>query len=138
MQDHDQEEYGAVRSVVVTSNSKSSRSYAVTAAIFVMMAAALALLVSNSQSSPVEEMIISPDDQLERLVHSFMQHGDTMSLAEMEKKLADWRHSSDTILDADGAKRMQANEMKLILCSFQSNKTTVAVFGGYNPHPIPC
>ena len=61
-----------------------------------------------------------------------------LSLAEMEKKLADWRHSSDTILDADGAKRMQASEMKLILCSFQSNKTTVAVFGGYNPHPISC
>lgn len=69
------------------------------------MVAALALLANNWQDAPVEDMISksaeSPDEKLERMVHAFAMHGSTMSLAEMEKKLNDWRHESSTILDVN-------------------------------------
>ena len=99
------EEYGAVEDAENSSNKRSMRTYLVTGIICVTMVAALALLASNSQDGPVEDMISksaeSPDEKLERMVHAFAVHGSTMSLAEMEKKLNDWRHETSTILDVN-------------------------------------
>ena len=114
MADLDQEEYGAVRETVVRTNSKSSRSLMVAGAIAVTMAAALALLANNveTKNGHIEEMVgrvvASPDVQLEGLVNSFVKEGNTMSLAEMEKKLDSWRHNPSTILDLNEGQRMQA------------------------------
>ena len=101
MEGHDLEEYGAVEGSAVQSSKRSIRSYVVTATICITMVAALALLASNWQRAPIEDIVISPDDKLERLVHTFAEHGSTLSLSEMEKKLADWRHEASTILDAN-------------------------------------
>jgi hypothetical protein len=105
MQDEERGQYLAVEEAETNSNKRSMRTYLVTGTIFVTMVVALALLANNWQEAPVEDMIAksaeSPDEKLERLVHAFAVHGSTMSLAEMEKKLNDWRHETSTILDVN-------------------------------------
>ena len=114
MADLDQEEYGAVREIVVRTNSKSSRTLMVAGAIAVTMAAALALLANNVETKNghiedmVGRMVVTPDVKLENLVNTFVKEGPTMSLDEMEKKLDSWRHNPSTILDMSEGQRMQA------------------------------
>ena len=110
MQNSKLEEGNEFNAILIVSNLKSKRAYAVTTALLLAIFTVLILFASNSQPSPIEGigMILSPDTQLEQLVRTFAEHANTMSLAEMKKRLADWRNSPATILDLGGEKRVQA------------------------------
>ena len=72
----------------------------------VMMVAVVFLASGADQSSPVEEIAV-PDGNLKSLVINLAEHGTTMSLSEMERRLELWRAKPSSLLDLPEIDRTQ-------------------------------
>ena len=79
----------------------------VATAVVLTMVATISALVGEESSAPVEDIIVSPENKLERLVTDFAEHSNTMSVSEMEDKLESWRNDPNTMLDLPAPARTQ-------------------------------
>ena len=103
----DFEVYGAAQRPVRTT-SRNVRIALVAAAVTLCMVVAIISLVGGpANTSPIEDVAVTPETKLKHLVTKFAENINTMSLAEMENQLEAWRSNPDTILDLPEKSRTQ-------------------------------
>ncbi len=107
----DFEAYGAAPATKAERRStRPMRIAFVSAAIVLSMLAAVAFLAKDTEEAArIEEIAVTPDARLGRLVSEMAAHGDTMSITDMEQRLEEWRHNPDTILDMPEHARTQVS-----------------------------
>ena len=103
----DFEAYGAAAPKPARSVNSNVRMMLVATAVVLTMVATISALVGEESSAPVEDIIVSPEHKLERLVTDFAEHSNTMSVSEMEDKLESWRNDPNTMLDLPAPARTQ-------------------------------
>ncbi len=107
----DFEAYGAAPQAPASrSTMRPFRVALVASAVALTMCAALVFLVSDAKEAPVEEMVMTPQQKLNRIATELAVHGATMSLKEMEAKLDAWRKDPDTLLDMPEDARTQVRK----------------------------
>ena len=100
--------YGAAPQVVAArSVRRTARIALVSLTVGLTMVVAIAFLASDNKSEPISDLVLTPDAKLNNLVTSLAEHGDTMSLQQMEAVLDSWRTDPNTMLDMAEKDRTQ-------------------------------
>jgi hypothetical protein len=107
----DFEAYGAAPAIKTERRStRAMRIAFVSAAIVLSMLAAVAFLAKDTEEAGrIEDIVVTPDTQLNNMVSAMAAHADTMSVTDMEERLEEWRHNPDTILGIPEHARTQVN-----------------------------
>jgi hypothetical protein len=102
------EAYGATSAAVARPSARLMRSALVSGAIVISMMVAILFLASGeNESIPIEDMVVTPDDKLNKLVTDLAYNSDKMSVKDMEERLEEWRNDPNTILDLPEDARTQ-------------------------------